>query len=213
MIRVTRLVVEGQTGTLTGFLKGEDDKIYGLSAYHVITAKQNLVKRPGQVTEMYFEELRKYCPVGNAFDGFYKYDEGMRTKYYDYGRFIINTQLKDQIENCLTENRSRIPQRGERVIGYSESGLRNVYGIIVEFNFEGWDVVIRFEGSTTDEGDSGMLWRDVHGNAIALHCRREIHNNRSCSMASSTYLLSRHYKQNLYSYVPSNENLVEDNTT
>jgi len=183
-----RITVGIKTGAVTAFASDPYGNLFGLTAAHVLAGGDNQVIP--QDTVRIWDNFNNWIHCGNAFAKTWLMGRLHPNDYgiIDAGLFSINFRIQQCFANSLkplgyspwlNEN----PRRNlinRDVKGYSVSGqatltpvLGKITGVQTMYNLHGnpvgCDLVISIKLGNTNEGDSGMLWLDTQGNALALH--------------------------------------------
>jgi hypothetical protein len=213
-VNFNRILVGSNVGALTGFVRFPDNTLCGLSAFHVLSGSDRKIDPYDDIVEIRNTSSNRWLKFGYTVEGtFYKGkgaddDFGLLDfAYFEiYNSFIIRVR-ENLREIKLSEYLNLKPcseMTGLKVFGYSAVDDKVVNGTIENIHFSSqanrYDVVIELENSFTQEGDSGMLWKDESGDALFMHLRGNSSNSATKSYAS---FMSRILKteQSLFEYI------------
>lgn len=181
-----RISVDDLSGAITCFAIRGRGELLGMSAFHVLSGEDKQIDKVlyTDVVELQNNELGEWVSFGHTIEG--EYFEGNRMDgdfgLMDYALFHLEKPFIDRIDKfkkplniskfLFEKNPSFL--KGVEVFGYSVMYKKNVTGFIDRTHFSGikhnYDIVIKLSGmDVLSEGDSGMLWRDEKGEALAMH--------------------------------------------
>jgi hypothetical protein len=161
---------EETCGTVSCFCRTSSGKLYGVCCAHVL-------QNAGQPVQLW-DINENFQTVGNVqicYEG--TQVDGQDGKF-DAGLFTLenNVELQERAQNAQPLQTAS-PVVGERLTGRGESdggpNGRILHGTVKDLDedVDGTmvDVKIAVDAPGISKGDSGMLWRNASGQAVALH--------------------------------------------
>ncbi|WP_354334524.1 MULTISPECIES: hypothetical protein [unclassified Undibacterium] len=123
---------------------------------------------------MWSPDQADYITVGESFISVTGNGSGISGNYgfSDAAMFsCLDQELIARAQRAKVLQAINLPKLGQVVSGLSGAGMRTgvVMGVEQRIGTKYADVVIQAGGSGTFRGDSGMLWTDTDGNAVAIH--------------------------------------------
>lgn len=159
--------------TLTAFAKSPYD-FFGMTCAHALGGfdKDPYTQSP---VSIWSPLMNKYISVGNSALVLAGGGTGIPGSYgfADIALFTLieeNIRTRAQKGNILSTNLVNI---GETVFGSATSGVKTgeVIGIEMSFGSQLIDILVKVKGNGTFRGDSGMLWKNSNGEAVAIHAK------------------------------------------
>ncbi|MHB1277929.1 MAG: hypothetical protein ACYC1Q_05985 [Bacteroidia bacterium] len=191
----TRICVGSKIGALTGFVSDDTGSWLGLSAFHVLSGSNRIIDPFDDKVEVFNRETGKWLQLGTTVDGRYYQGDGTDANFgiLDFAFFQIFNSFKDRIKFNLTAialsqylaDSNKADLANKHVFGYSVIDQMEVVGRIRKIYYIGqnnrFDVEIDMTNGRTNEGDSGMLWRDEYGHPLFMHIRGNSTNDSTKS--------------------------------
>jgi len=193
-----RICVGAKAGALTGFVSSDNGSYFGLSAFHVLSGSNRVIDPFDDKVEVFNMETNRWLQFGTTIDGRYYKGDGTINNFgiLDYAYFDMFSTFKDRIKNNLTlinvsqflYNINKLTLKDRIVFGYSVIDEKEIVGKLSNIFYEGpnnrFDVEIEITSGHTNEGDSGMLWRDEYNQPFLMHIRGNTNNNSTKSYAT-----------------------------
>lgn len=172
MDQTLRIRVGMESGALTGWLMNRENRVYGLSAYHVLAGKDMTINIDLDRVECWNNSARDWQVIGRTINGLFS--DRPPAMRIDYAYFEVTREVNQYLLDLLvpveTLDVTYPVRRNTTLIGYSVMNRMAVRGRVLDLNQNGFDFIIQLEsGSILDEGDSGMLWKTDDGQALAMH--------------------------------------------
>lgn len=182
---IRRILVEDKIGALT-FFATINHALFGLTAGHVLTGDDNHVDRDegvfmfedingnwlsaGQSVSSQFSRDGRFIP-----DDFGTLDVGLFSLINEFKVYIAD-KLKKLLVHPAIINKDFQSLLGLRVFSYSVMYKKTISATISEIFSHSdvgnpYDLIIDSDDNEliTTQGDSGILWYDVHGFAVGMH--------------------------------------------
>lgn len=181
-MRFNRLLVDDQIGALSAFATLGDNKLFGISANHVLSGSDGNLQTSDRV---FARDLATGDWVDIGFGNIGYNFPGLQQPPWSYGVFDIGIfEIKvnrippiNQLEiNQSIQNGRYDELTGLHVFSYSVMDDRVISGIVSgvfmrSLSGTPFDLIIESDDGDylTKKGDSGVLWTDVEGAAIGVH--------------------------------------------
>jgi hypothetical protein len=212
-----RLLVGSNIGALTCFIGKSCNKIYGLSAFHVLSGENRIIDIDQDIVKIKDNSSGDWIEFGRTVEGRFSAGLGNRQNFgiLDYAIFQIANPFIPRIQNQLKDlSLSRLLEypdingiKGKNVYGFSVTNENYVKGRIAEIFYENksgqkFDAVIELAPNfSTNTGDSGMLWKDEAGEALFMHIRGNDLTNARFSFSTNVSRITKIYSSKLYEFI------------
>ena len=182
-------------GSLTSFAVDIDRVLYGLSAAHILLGENNYID-PYDIIEREDIETKKWMEAGVLVKSIYSNGSKKISDFgtIDAGIFELNNLFKKKISDKLkpllfSKYLEVNPNNmiGETLYAYSimqnkkiKGKIKNIFYITAEPYPRKFDLEIESLDSKklTIDGDSGIIWKDKKGKAVAMHIHGDTSKNR-----------------------------------
>lgn len=200
---IRRVLAEEKIGAITAFAR-VNNSTFGLTAGHVLTGDDNHLDRNEQVF-VYDDSAGEWLFAGVSYamqfarpdssvpNNFGTLDSGLFTVINSFGNRISRSLRPVAVHPVIVNGNFR-SLIGIRVFSYSVMYKKPISGTIAEiFSHSNvgnpYDLIIDSDDNEiiTTQGDSGILWYDVHGFAIGMHTN----GNAEGSNTSYSTLINR----------------------
>ncbi|MEA5403241.1 hypothetical protein VB776_09970 [Arcicella sp. DC2W] len=186
-----RIKVGSKVGALAGFVSKPDGSIVGLSAFHVLSGSNRQIDPFDDIVDIRDEEQQKWVEFGITKEGIYSRGNATDRDFgvLDFAFFQLNPSLLERVEKNLNEipishfleMKILTEMENEMVFGYSVINESRIVGQISKVFYTGshnlFDAEIEIIEGSTEDGDSGILWKDANGRALLMHIRGNSDNN------------------------------------
>ncbi len=161
-----------ETGSVSCFGKSGTG-LFCVTCAHCIAGADRDPNSPAKIA-LWSQNQSDYVTVGESVYSVSGRGTGVPDNYgfSDAALFsCFDQELIDRAQKAKPIRAIGLPKLGQRVTGLSGAGQRTgtVMGVEQRIGTLFADVVIQANGPGTFSGDSGMLWIDGDGNAVALH--------------------------------------------
>jgi hypothetical protein len=190
-----RIRNETSIGSIAAFALDVDGRLYGLSAAHVLLG-ENKDADPYDVIKIRNTETNRWINAGVLVKSVYSNGLDMFSDFgaIDAGIFELNREFKNKIKNELKPlKHSKYLQgnpkalEGKTLYSYSPMQDKKIRATVEKLFYKTsnkfprkFDLVLENvdSGELTKKGDSGIVWKDASGRAVAMHIRGDKHTNR-----------------------------------
>jgi hypothetical protein len=163
-----------EVGTLAAFARSALD-VFGLTCAHVI---EGVDHNPYTRSTVSVWSGKSYLPVGSSAMALAGGGAGLPGAYGFSDAALFTLHSAELRERALQGRPVAVanPLLGARVTAVATSGAKSgtIIGLEQDLGGELSDVVVRVDAPGSFRGDSGMLWRDAAGRAVAIHAKGEI---------------------------------------
>jgi len=182
-------------GSLTSFAYDINEVLYGLSAAHVLLGENNDAD-PYDIIRIRNIESNRWINAGVLIKSVYSNGLNKASDFgtVDAGIFQLNDSFKNKIKSKLkTLTFSKYLEGNPNVMlgitlySYSPMQEKKIRGKVVDIFYKTsdryprkFDLIIENldNGILTRGGDSGIIWKDNRGKAVAMHIRGDKITNR-----------------------------------
>ncbi len=199
------ILVGTQNGTLSCFARTSANIYCGVSCAHVLAGSDGLFnpKSNPDIVRIWDEKMQTLVECGQTLAihrssppvvdcGIFQYAASFVQQLAPKLRFLpLNTDIFHYPKNLVGKDLKAF------------SGPRNLWlhGTVVQVSQPNWDFVIRSsDGLGFMSGDSGMMWLDENGQAVAMHVAGDTSHKPSLfSYSTVAYRILQHLDVTLYS--------------
>ncbi|WP_282111695.1 hypothetical protein [Maribacter stanieri] len=197
-------VQKSEYGTVTCYCKSHDNRVFGITAAHVLFGTDRKVNLQ-DIVEVQNIETGRWIKSGLVYKANFSNGFGSFSNWgtIDAGIFMLRKSFIDRIKLNLRPLRispllkdDPMALKGEILYSYSSFFNKKIKGKIVKVFYtygvdshknrpekQRFDILIESldESQITDSRDSGLLWTDKRGGAVAMHTHGFGNKRFSCS--------------------------------
>lgn len=198
------LLVGTQNGSLACFGRTSANLVCGISCAHVLTGTDGYLNTPGEpdIVRIWDSESSKLVECGKTIAVHRSSPPVIDCGIFQYSPSFAQNLIPKLKFLALNNDLFFSPQALLNAKVHAYSGPRNIVlrGKVIQTSYAPWDFIIRNEdGLGFMRGDSGMLWLDENGSAVAIHIAGDtMHQPSTYSYAGNAFQILQHLDVTLY---------------